>query len=227
MIGKCNIGGGKSSGLYVWKKLSSQGGIFIEYIVSDNPNKYPNDSEQGGYYYEMVEDVTPEVTAQTPVITQILEGLVGKAQGANATADKILKGYSAYVGQELVEGTAKDVDVAVPALFGYTKMAVDEFKFASTTEARTITLTHSLGEKPKLFMVTTDRTSDLPVSSFRFIIGDTLDWATFISVGFYKERNKYSDITAPGAVTATETTVNFNLYNDFGAGVNYKLISMA
>lgn len=171
------------------------------------------------------ENVTPEVTAQTPVITQILEGLVGKAQGANATADKILEGYSAYVGQELVEGTVKYVDV--PALFGYTKMAVDEFTFASTTEARTITLTHSLGEKPKLFMVTTDRTSDLPVSSFRFIIGDTLDWASFISVGLYKEINRYNDIKTPGAVTATETTVNFNLYNDFGEGVNYKLISMA
>ena len=53
MIGKCNIGGGKSSGLYVWKKLSSQGGIFIEYVVSDNPNKYPNGGEQGNYYYEL------------------------------------------------------------------------------------------------------------------------------------------------------------------------------
>ena len=28
-------------------------GNFIEYVVSDNPNKYPNDGEQGGYYYEL------------------------------------------------------------------------------------------------------------------------------------------------------------------------------
>ena len=27
--------------------------IFIEYVVSDNPNKYPNDGEQGGYYWEL------------------------------------------------------------------------------------------------------------------------------------------------------------------------------
>ena len=27
-------------------------GNFIEYVVSDNPNKYPNDGEQSGYYYE-------------------------------------------------------------------------------------------------------------------------------------------------------------------------------
>ena len=28
-------------------------GNFIEYVVSDNPNKYPNGREQGGYYYEL------------------------------------------------------------------------------------------------------------------------------------------------------------------------------
>lgn len=28
-------------------------GNFIEYVVSDNPNKYPNDGEQGNYYYEL------------------------------------------------------------------------------------------------------------------------------------------------------------------------------
>ncbi len=29
-------------------------GNFIEYVVSDNPNKYPNDGEQSGYYYELI-----------------------------------------------------------------------------------------------------------------------------------------------------------------------------
>ena len=29
-------------------------GNFIEYVVSDNPNKYPDDGEQGGYYYELI-----------------------------------------------------------------------------------------------------------------------------------------------------------------------------
>ena len=28
-------------------------GNFIDYVVSDNPNKYPNDGEQGGYWYEL------------------------------------------------------------------------------------------------------------------------------------------------------------------------------
>ena len=31
-------------------------GNFIEYVVSDNPNKYPDDGEQGGYYYEKMFD---------------------------------------------------------------------------------------------------------------------------------------------------------------------------
>ena len=32
-------------------------GNFIEYVVSDNPDKYPNDGEQGGYYYELYGDL--------------------------------------------------------------------------------------------------------------------------------------------------------------------------
>lgn len=54
------------------------------------------------------ENVTPEVQTQTPLITEILEGLVGKVTTANATPETILEGYSAYVGQELVVGTMKD-----------------------------------------------------------------------------------------------------------------------
>ena len=53
------------------------------------------------------ENVKPEVDIQTPLIEDIKESLVGKATGANATEDTILEGYSAYVGQELVEGKYK------------------------------------------------------------------------------------------------------------------------
>ena len=28
-------------------------GNFIEYVVSDNPNKYPDNGEHLGYYYEL------------------------------------------------------------------------------------------------------------------------------------------------------------------------------
>ena len=42
-------------------------GNFIEYVVSDNPNKYPNDGEQGGYYYKKMEDVETEEKTVTAV----------------------------------------------------------------------------------------------------------------------------------------------------------------
>lgn len=67
-------------------------GNFIEYVVSNNPNKYPNDGEQSGYYYETVEDVTPEVTAQTPIITQIAENLGVTITTPSGTNKQILQG---------------------------------------------------------------------------------------------------------------------------------------
>ena len=70
-------------------------GNFIEYVVSDNPDKYPNDGELNGYYYETVEDVIPEVTAQTPVITQIAENLGVTITTPSGTNKQILQGNNA------------------------------------------------------------------------------------------------------------------------------------
>ncbi len=42
-------------------------GNFIEYVVSDNPDKYPNDGEQGDYYYELV-------TKPSPVLPDKVDG---------------------------------------------------------------------------------------------------------------------------------------------------------
>lgn len=101
------------------------------------------------------ENVKAEVEYQTPVITQILEGLVGKAQGANATADKILEGYSAYVGQKLLEGTAKPLDLSA---IGCSKIAVGEITFSA--QSKTITIPHGLGVVPKLAFATRTDTKD-------------------------------------------------------------------
>lgn len=49
-------------------------GNFIEYVISDNPNKYPNENEQDGYYYRKVTKVETEeqiVTAGTTPIEVI------------------------------------------------------------------------------------------------------------------------------------------------------------
>lgn len=93
-----------------------------------------------------VEDVTPEVTTQTGLIESIKTQLVGKATGANATADKILEGFSAWVNGQLVQGTAKE---GIPInSFGYTKFSVDTF--TPTTTIANLTVSHSLGEIPKI-----------------------------------------------------------------------------
>ena len=49
-------------------------GNFIEYVISDDPNKYPNESEQDGYFYRKVTKVETEeqiVTAGTTPIEVI------------------------------------------------------------------------------------------------------------------------------------------------------------
>lgn len=54
-------GGGKKSGAYVWKKLTAEGGDFVDFAVDNDPNKYPDGGEQGGYWYEKVIEFTPEM----------------------------------------------------------------------------------------------------------------------------------------------------------------------
>lgn len=73
------------------------------------------------------ENVKPEVDIQTPLIEDIKESLVGKATGANATADTILEGYSAYVGQELVVGTYNPHGLYVWKKYEYESSTVGDF----------------------------------------------------------------------------------------------------
>ena len=49
-------------------------GKFIEYVVSNDPNKYPNENAQDGYYYRKVVNIETEeqtVTAGTTLIEVI------------------------------------------------------------------------------------------------------------------------------------------------------------
>ena len=39
-------------GVYVWKKLTAQGGDFVNFVVSDQSTAYPDGGTQGGYWYE-------------------------------------------------------------------------------------------------------------------------------------------------------------------------------
>lgn len=179
------------------------------------------------------ENVKAEVTAQTPLIEQILEGLVGKAQGANATADKILEGYSAYVGQELLHGTAKDV----AALFGCTKYAVDKFTPATKIADTLTQISHSLGEIPLLTFIYTE--DDIKGSS-------STDCPGKYYVGLSNPTNSANSIflvalpcdTTGELKTPRNYTSNCSAYDTYiriylsvhahiPAGVEYTLITMA
>lgn len=70
-------------------------GNFIEYVVSDNPDKYPDGSVQDGYYYEMVEDITPELTAQASLITQIAKKSGVTVSMLGGTNKQILQSHNA------------------------------------------------------------------------------------------------------------------------------------
>ena len=39
-------------GAYVWKKLTAQGGDFVNFVVSDQSTAYPDGGTQDGYWYE-------------------------------------------------------------------------------------------------------------------------------------------------------------------------------
>ena len=52
-------GGGKSSGTYVWKKLTAQAGGFVDFVVSDSKTAYPDGAvHTDGYWYEKFDSST-------------------------------------------------------------------------------------------------------------------------------------------------------------------------
>ena len=46
-------------GDYIWKRLTSEGGDFIDYIVAANEEAYPNNGEFEGYWYERFTEAPP------------------------------------------------------------------------------------------------------------------------------------------------------------------------
>lgn len=41
-------------GAYVWKKLTAEGGDFVDFAVNNDPTAYPDGGTQDGYWYEKV-----------------------------------------------------------------------------------------------------------------------------------------------------------------------------
>ena len=65
-------------------------GDFIEYVVSDDSNKYPNDGEYDGYYYAAIEDVTTDKVSVSDIIDNLTTNVSNKplsaAQGVKLKA---------------------------------------------------------------------------------------------------------------------------------------------
>lgn len=174
------------------------------------------------------ENVTPEVTAQTPLIEEILESLVGKVYGANATPDKIVQGYSAYVNQNLIEGTLEEVT----QIFGYSKYAVDKFTFSTRTTSYNTEINLSLGEIPE-FGVLLDDAPSTGADIRRALLFNPSKVATG-SIGAVLQ----GSATNPGTISASSINPGFSadkviLFRNsssqpyYAAGVEYTLITFA
>ena len=57
-------------------------GDFIEYVVSDDSNKYPNDGEYDGYYYAAIEDVTTDKVSVSDIIDNLTTNVSNKPLSA-------------------------------------------------------------------------------------------------------------------------------------------------
>ena len=56
-------------GVYLWKKLTAQGGNFVDFVVSDNSSAYPDSGTQDGYWYEKIPNVPNVAKVEVGTIT--------------------------------------------------------------------------------------------------------------------------------------------------------------
>ena len=174
-------GGGKSSGLYVWKKLTAQGGTFVDYVVDNNESKYPDGGTQDGYWYE-----------------RVMEGIDILSYG------------------------------------GFTKCAVDKFTFTTRSSLNSTTIPHSLGEKPRWFVIfaktESDVEHDLLYASYYRPSSQTI-----LGFSHYYLRNGSSTSSTgnSGTLNMDETQITRLIQSGesssykYGAGIEYTLITMA
>ena len=172
------------------------------------------------------ENLNTQLTAQETLIQTITESLVGKATLANATADKIIEGFCAYVGQQLIQGTAKDPSqlADLKAAGGYTKMAVDKFTFSTKTSA---SVSHSLGEIPRCYLLFT-------VTDVAQLANGCLKFAAYIEGAASDKDIGISPYQMDGYITALtvqlitkQTSAAVSNLGTYAAGVEYTLVTMA
>lgn len=162
------------------------------------------------------ENLNAQLTAQETLIQTITESLVGKATLANATADKILEGFCAYVGQQLIQGTAK--------------VGVSGIDFGEVTLAANgdITINHGLGVAPTAaYLVPTEifqrdyTKKDLSTAKYGEIVEAIVLHGSINSYEF-RQFSGYANTYSADAVTFTP----YDADKGFHAGT-YKWFTMA
>ena len=169
-------GGGKKSGVYAWKKLTAEGGYFVDFVVSDQETAYPDGGTQDGYWYEKVVDGIP------------LE------------------------------------------LLGCTKYAIDTFTSSTRALLNRTSISHSLGEKPKIIILTAvDFTSTTNYDVEKVGIFNLSDVGQGGQIIYYNSdatNMRSSDSLGFGSLSDSSITVGGSSYY-YPAGQVYKLITMA
>lgn len=176
------------------------------------------------------ENLKAEVAAQTDLIEQIREALVGKVTLANATPETILEGFCAYVGRELVEGTF-DIEESMANMFGVSKVAVDKFVSASTLTTDTI-INHSLDRHPSVVILMKVGRDSIPSKGLLFVGGNCEGYSgawprsmAYVYNGSQSDTSgssRFSNINSNN-ITYTPSSGNGIL----PAGIEYTLITMA
>lgn len=199
-------------GQYVWKKLTAEGGEFIDFVVSSDAETYPDGATHAdGYWYEIIDNYT----GANPLT-------IGEA-GATIPANTLLE-----TALQIVNG----VKAGIPLPSGYTKFAVDVFTPSSNTNIYQSgnPWKHSLGVTPKAIIVLGEPAKDSSVNAISRIIVDTVSTTSYAWVGIARLKNGYNNPSG-SIVNLTNTTFNFqyngNSSHYFASGVKYTIITMA
>lgn len=147
------LGGGKPEGLYAWKKLSAQGGDFIDYVVSDKETAYPDGGEKGGYWYEKVGEGIEEFLTCGYYSKVAIDEYIPASDSDSITVSHSLgvkpEGVICLLNDTVEDGTC----VSVMASFGYNNSSLYQpfsfyygsklqgsYNYAQTRNSSSITL---------------------------------------------------------------------------------------
>ena len=201
----------KGAGDFVWKKLTSQNGSFVDYVVSSDDTAYPNGGMLNGYWYELISNPV-DLAKETDLIP------------AN-----IRNGIDIFG----VLGTMREG--LTPEMLGCTKYAVDTFSYGTWSSGNNPSIPHSLGEQPSCFIITIDNpnaVSSPATNAILKVIGykyaNTSTGITF-SMGYRQANNAAPSFAlqtggSGGSLSATNLVLGANI--SFYPGAKYTLITL-